>query len=70
MFDASLVVSTSGVVEGDRLNLDVVSQKTINLYRLALIVNGDSMSGDYRAFSSSVDPWTGIAKGIKNPNRS
>jgi hypothetical protein len=32
-------------------------------------VNGESMSGDYRAFSTSVDPWTGIAKGIKNPNR-
>jgi hypothetical protein len=68
--NATLVVSTSGFVEGDKLNLDVVSQKTISLYRLALIVNGESMSGDYRAFSTSLDPWTGIAKGIKNPNRS
>ena len=68
--NATQEVSASGFVGGDKLNLDIVSQKTISLYRLDLIVNGDSMSGDYRAFSTSIDPWTGIAKGIKNPNRS
>ena len=65
---STLAVSASGFVEGDTLNLDVVSQETINLYRLALIINGESMSGDYRAFASAGDAWTGIANGIKNPS--
>ena len=65
---STLVVSASGSVEGNTLNLDVVSQETINLYRLALIMNGESMSGDYRAFAAAGDAWTGIANGIKNPS--
>jgi hypothetical protein len=68
--NATQEVLASGFVEGDKLNLDIVSQKTVNLYRLPLTMNGESMSGDYRAFSTSGDPWAGIAKGIKNPNRS
>jgi hypothetical protein len=65
---STLVVSASGSVEGNTLNLDVVSQETINLYRLSLIMNGESMSGDYRAFAAGEDAWTGIANGIKNPS--
>ena len=65
---STLAVSASGSVEGDTLNLDVVSQDTISLYRLSLIMNGESMSGDYRAFAAGGDAWTGIANGIKNPS--
>jgi hypothetical protein len=65
--NATQGISASGSVEGDRLNLDIVSLKPIDLYRLALTINGASVSGDYRAFEASRDTWTGIANGIKKP---
>ncbi len=61
----TLQVSASGSAEGDRLNLDVTSSGTINLYRLALTMSGNSVSGDYRAFSTGGQPWTGIANGFR-----
>ncbi|NMC10401.1 MAG: hypothetical protein GYA39_05430 [Methanothrix sp.] len=61
----TLEVSASGSVEKDRLNLDITSLGVISLYRLALTTNGGSVSGNYRAFSASKEPWTGIANGIR-----
>jgi hypothetical protein len=61
----TLGVSASGSAEGDKLNLDVTSLGTISLYRLALTMNGESASGDYRGFSTSERPWSGIANGMR-----
>ncbi|NMB85154.1 MAG: hypothetical protein A4E44_01977 [Methanosaeta sp. PtaB.Bin018] len=61
----TLEVSASGSVEKDRLNLDITSLGIVSLYRLALTTNGDSVSGNYRAFSAGKEPWAGIANGIR-----
>ena len=66
----TLQASASGSVEGDKLNLDVTSSRTINLYRLALTMNGNTLSGDYRAFSADGQPWKGIVNGIRTETRS
>lgn len=65
----TLQASASGSVEGDELNLDVTSSGTINLYRLTLTVKGNTLSGDYRAFSTDGLPWKGIANGIRTETR-
>lgn len=61
----TLQVSASGSAEGDKLKLDVTTSGTINLYRLALTISGNSASGDYRAFSNDGQPWTGITNGFR-----
>ena len=61
----TLQASASGSVEGDKMNLDVTSSGIINLYRLSLTMNGNTLSGDYRAFSADGQPWKGIAHGIR-----
>jgi hypothetical protein len=61
----TLKVSASGSVAADKLSLDVISSGTISLYRLALILKGDSASGEYRAFSINRDPWIGIVEGMR-----
>lgn len=65
----TLQVSASGSAEGDKLNLDVTSSGNISLYRLALTMSGNSVSGDYRAFSTGGQPWTGIANGFRNQDQ-
>jgi len=60
----TLKVSASGSVAADKLSLDVISSGTINLYRLRLNLSGDSVSGEYRAFSTNHDPWIGIVEGM------
>ncbi len=62
----TLLVAASGSVDGDKLNLDLTSFGTINLYRLTLTSSGDSASGDYKAFSAGGQSWTGSAKGTKS----
>ena len=59
----TMKASASGSVSADRLNLDVISSGTVNLYRLGLNLSGSSASGEYRAFSTKGDPWTGIVEG-------
>jgi len=66
----TLQASASGTVEGDKLNLDVTSSGTINLYRLALMMSGNTLSGDYRAFSADEPPWKGIVHGIRTETHS
>jgi hypothetical protein len=57
-------VSASGTFEADKMNLEVISAGTITLYKLAVSVNGNSASGEYKAFSSREEPWIGIAEGM------
>jgi hypothetical protein len=60
----TMKVSASGSVFADKLSLDVISSGTVNLYRLRLNLSGNSASGEYRAFSTKGDPWTGIVEGM------
>jgi hypothetical protein len=60
----TMKVSASGSVSADKLSLDVISSGTVNLYRLRLNLSGNSASGEYRAFSTKGDPWTGIVEGM------
>ena len=63
----TLKVSASGFVAAEKLSLDVISSGTINLYRLTLNANanGNSASGEYRAFSPNSDAWTGVVEGMR-----
>ncbi|MCX6678774.1 MAG: hypothetical protein NTX42_00200 [Methanothrix sp.] len=60
----TMKASASGSVSADKLSLDVISSGTVNLYRLRLNLSGNSASGEYRAFSTKGDPWTGIVEGV------
>jgi hypothetical protein len=59
----TLKVLASGQISADKLYLDVISTGTVNLYRLSLNLSGSSASGEYRAFSTSGEAWTGTAEG-------
>jgi hypothetical protein len=60
----TMKASASGSVSADKLSLDVISSGTVNLYRLRLNLSDNSASGEYRAFSTKGDPWTGIVEGM------
>lgn len=62
----TLVVAASGSYDGSKLNLDMTTLGSINLYRLALAPSGDSASGDYQAFSANGQSWTGSANGTRS----
>lgn len=59
----TLKVLASGLISADKLYLDVISSGVVNLYRLGLNLSGSSASGEYRAFSTSGEAWTGTAEG-------
>ncbi len=58
-------VSASGFIQGDKLGLNATSSGSINLYQLVLTTNGNSASGEYRAFPVSGEPWIGLAEGMR-----
>ncbi len=60
------VLAASGSLNGDKLNLDLTTLGSINLYRLTLTPSGDSASGDYQAFSANGESWTGSASGTRS----
>ena len=63
--NTTLMATASGTLTDNKLNLDIVTLEKMNLYRLALIVNGESATGDYTAYSPSASPSTGSAKGTR-----
>ncbi len=63
--DNTLDVTVSGSVVDSALDLNVVSLGTISLYKLKLDLSEDWASGEYQAFSSGSDSWTGSAEGEK-----
>jgi hypothetical protein len=56
----------SGSIEGNMLNLDLVSPENLRLYRLSMTVSGNSVTGSNTAFSPSESPSTGPAKGLRS----
>jgi hypothetical protein len=63
----TMKASASGSLEEDKIYLGVTTLGTISLYRLALTTNGNSLSGEYKAFSPREKPWIGIAEGMRIP---
>ncbi len=63
--NSTLDVTVSGSVADATLDLNVVSLGTISLYKLKLDLSEDWASGEYQAFSSGSDSWTGSAEGEK-----
>jgi hypothetical protein len=58
----TMMAAASGTLTGGELNLDIVTLGKVNLYRLALMVSGESATGNYTAYSPSASPSTGTAK--------
>jgi hypothetical protein len=63
--NTTMMAAASGTLTGNELNLDIVTLGKVNLYRLTLMVSGDSATGNYTAYSPSASPSTGTAKGTK-----
>ena len=63
--ETTLDATVSGSVLDSVLDLNVVSLGTINLYKLKLDLSEGSASGEYQAFASGSDTWTGSAEGEK-----
>ena len=62
----TLQVTASGFEDGNRLNLNLTTLGSVNLYMLSLTTSSDSAVGDYRAFSADGQYWTGGVKGTKS----
>lgn len=63
--NTTMMAAASGTLSGNELNLDLVTLGKVNLYRLTLMVSGDSATGNYTSYSPSGSPSTGTAKGTK-----
>jgi len=58
-------VTVSGAVADATLELNLVTSNPIVQYKLNLNLSGDYATGEYQAFSTSGDSWTGSAEGEK-----
>jgi len=59
-------VTASGLEDGNRLDLNLTTLGTVNLYKLSLTTNGDNAAGEYSAYSADGQSWTGSVKGTKS----
>jgi hypothetical protein len=64
--NTTMMAAASGTLTGSELNLDLVTLGKVNLYRLTLMVSGESATGNYTAYSPSSSPSTGTAKGTRS----
>jgi hypothetical protein len=57
----------SGIVAGDKVNLDIVSLGKVSLYRIVMTVSGNSATGSYTAFSpgATSTTTTGTINGVR-----
>ena len=56
-------IAATGIVEGSKVHLDIISLKDLGLFKLRLSLSGSSISGSYDAYSASKAPLTGTASG-------
>jgi hypothetical protein len=62
----TFTAAASGSIDGEKLNLDLVSLEKLGLYRLALTIDADSATGSYYLFSPALEaPQTGTASAMK-----
>lgn len=64
--NATRHVTATGSLSEDKLSLDLVFFEAVELYKLSLTWNGDSLSGGYVAYPSSGSTWTGNAEGSRS----
>jgi hypothetical protein len=64
--NATIQISASGSLAGDKLKLDVVSFGSINLYKLTITPKGASATGSYTAYPISGNPVSGSLSGTKS----
>jgi hypothetical protein len=62
----TMVAAASGIIIGDRLNLDLVSLGKVGLYRISMTINGNSATGNYTAFNTNSASATGTANGARS----
>jgi len=55
----TFVAAASGNMNGDKLDLDVISLGTLGLYRLSTTFSNDAVSGTYKAYSANGQIGTG-----------
>ncbi|MGV8126941.1 MAG: hypothetical protein ACP5PV_07010 [Methanothrix sp.] len=55
-------ISASGYLSGENVSLDAVTSGEVSLYRFNLEKDGNSMSGQYRAFPAEGEPWSGMVQ--------
>jgi hypothetical protein len=63
--NTTLIATACGSLIDSELNLDLVTLGKVNLYRLALMVSGESATGNYTAYSPLASPSTGSARGTR-----
>jgi hypothetical protein len=64
--NTTMMAAASGTLTGSELNLDLVTLGKVNLYRLTLMVSGESATGNYTAYSPSSSTSTGTTKGTRS----
>lgn len=64
--NTTMIAAASGTISGDKLNLDIVSLGKVSLYRISMILSGNSATGSYTAFNPSSASTTGTAEGIRS----
>ena len=55
----TFVAAASGNMNGDKLDLDIISLGTLGLYRLSTTFSNDAVSGTYKAYSANGQIGTG-----------
>lgn len=61
--NSNLVATASGIIDGNELDLDVVTLEDVKLYKLNLTVATRSISGSYVVYSTEAGSWPGAAVG-------
>jgi hypothetical protein len=64
--NTTVMAAAGGTIRDDKLNLDMVSLEKVSLYRIAMIVSGDSVRGSYTAFNPSATSTNGTAEGVRS----
>lgn len=63
--NTTVTAAASGTATGNNVNLNMVSSGKVRFYRVVLIVNGDSATGSYTAFSPNVGSTTDTINGVR-----
>jgi hypothetical protein len=58
------MISASGLLFGDNMDLNVTSPATASLYSLSVTKKENTASGEYKAITSGGASWTGNVEGI------
>ncbi|MFZ0034715.1 MAG: hypothetical protein WAK60_06990, partial [Sedimentisphaerales bacterium] len=61
----TITVAAGGSVNGNKLNLDLITLEKMGLYRLSMTVSGDTVIGSYTAFSTIGSSSSGPANGSR-----